>query len=243
MQIDLLKKMIASMNKNIKIYQAKCENAALEIIQRHDINMFLIDICLEKSSGLDLAMKIRSINKYEFSQIIFLTTHIEYITQAFKQTHCYDYILKPYNQHDVQAMLDKLITYENGHLNSKNDNLNKDKDRKIVITLKSGIFVSVKINDIIFIEVIGRNCEVNTINGVFVANNVSLKKLLKVVDCKDIIQSHRAFAVNTNNICKIEKLSIKLKVIYFNQYAKTALLGYKFKDNILLGLKRGKEVL
>ena len=54
-------------------------------------------------------MKIRSIDEYEFSQIIFLTTHMEYITQAFKQTHCYDYILKPYDQEDVQAMLNKLI--------------------------------------------------------------------------------------------------------------------------------------
>src|SRR5471030_199776 len=113
MQRNILKKRIISMNEFVKIYEADSESAALNIIEKYNINMFLIDISLKESSGLDLAMKIRNIHKYEFSQIIFLTTHIEYITQAFKETHCYDYIIKPYDQKDVQAMLNKLILYEN----------------------------------------------------------------------------------------------------------------------------------
>ena len=125
MQRDILKKMILSTYEFINIYEADSESTALDIIENNDINMFLIDISLKESSGLDLAMKIRNIPKYEFSQIIFLTTHMEYITQAFKQTHCYDYIIKPYNQEDVQAMLNKLILYENNNLNNKNDNLNE----------------------------------------------------------------------------------------------------------------------
>lgn len=83
-QRDILKRMILSVCDFVKIYEADSEMSALEIILNNDINMFLIDISLKQSSGLDLAMKIRSISKYEFRQIIFLTTHMEYITQAFK---------------------------------------------------------------------------------------------------------------------------------------------------------------
>ena len=143
MQRDILKKMIISMHEFIEIYEADSENTALDIIKKYDINMFLIDISLRESSGLDLAMKIRNIDKHQFSQIIFLTTHMDYITQAFKQTHCYDYIIKPYNQEDVQAMLHRLIHYENSRSNNKNDNFNEDNknnDRKISITLKNGIY-------------------------------------------------------------------------------------------------------
>ena len=142
MQRDILKKMILSMNEFLEIYEADSESAALDIIKKHDINMFLIDISLRESSGLELAIKIRNIEKYQFNQIIFLTAHMEYITQAFKQTHCYDYIIKPYNQKDVQAILNKLIIHENSLLsNSKNDNfIYEKKDKEVIITLKSGIY-------------------------------------------------------------------------------------------------------
>lgn len=240
-QRDILKKMLLFKYEFVKIYEADSETTALEIIEKNDINMFLIDISLKESSGLNLAMKIRNIPKYEFRQIIFLTTHMEYITQAFKQTHCYDYIIKPYNQDDVQAMLDKLILHENSNLSSEKDKL--DEEREIVITLKNGIYVGIKVNDILFIEVMGKNCEVNTINGIYIANNMSLKKIMKLINCEYIIQSHRAFAINRNYIYKIEKLDVKLNMVFFNEYPKTALLGYKFKDNVISEFKKGKVIV
>ncbi|WP_035284000.1 LytTR family DNA-binding domain-containing protein [Clostridium sp. Maddingley MBC34-26] len=243
MQRKILKKMLLSTCEFMKIYEADSEITALDIIENHNINMFLIDIGLKESSGLDLAMKIRNIPKYEFRQIIFLTTHMEYITQAFKQTHCYDYILKPYNQKVVQAMLNKLILHENSNLKNESDSTEKDKVREVVINLKNGIYVGIKINDIVFIEVMGKNCEVNTINGTYVASNVSLKKMIQLINCEYIIQSHRAFAINKNYISKIEKLDAKLSNVYFTKYSKTALLGYKFKDNVMSEFRKGKVII
>lgn len=243
MQRQVLKKIVLSMNETINIYEADSENSALDIIKKYDINMFLIDISLKESSGLDLAIKIRNIPKYEFRQIIFLTTHMEYITQAFKQTHCYDYILKPYDKKEVQAMVNKIILNETSNSNNKTDSVEMDDDREIVITLKNGIYVGIKIKDILFIEVKGKNCEVNTINGMYTASNTTLKKMLKLVDCEYIIQSHRAFAVNKNHIYRIEKIDLKLSEVYFQNYDGTALLGYKFKDNVIAEFKKGKVVI
>ncbi|SFD02799.1 LytR/AlgR family response regulator transcription factor [Clostridium uliginosum] len=239
-QRDILKKMLVSTYKFVKIYEADSESTALDIIEKNDINMFLIDVNLKESSGLDLAMKIRDILKYEFRPIIFLTTHMEYITQAFKQTHCYDYILKPYDKNKVYTMLNKLILNENNNLNKYKD---EDEDKEIVITLKSGIYVGINIDDIFFIEVKDKNCEVNTINDIYITNNISLKKIMKLINCEYIIQSHRAFAVNRNYICKIEKLDAKLSTVYFNKYPKTALLGYKFKNKVISEFKKGKVII
>ena len=243
MQREILKKMIVSKYEDIEIYEADSESSALDIIEENDINMFLIDISLKESSGLDLAMNIRNIAKYEFSQLVFLTTHVDYMLQAFKQIHCYDYILKPYNQEDVQTMLNKVICHENSQLNNRNDNSNEDNknnNRKVSITLKNGIFAVIKIDDIVFIEIKGRIAEVNTINGMYETNNTSLKKIMKSIDCKYIIQSHRAFAINKNYISKIEKANVKLSTIYFDNYVKTALLGYKFKDDIMSEFRNGE---
>ena len=241
MQRELLKTMIHSTYESIKVYEADSESAALEIIEKNDINMFLIDISLKESSGLDLAIKIRLIPKYEFSQLIFLTTHLDYMLQAFKQIHCYDYILKPYNKDDVQAILNKLIDNDIYNLNNKKDNLDKAEDKELVIKVRNGIFVRVKINEILFIEVNRRDCEVNTVSGIYTYSNISLKKILELISCEYIVQSHKGFAVNKNYIFKIEKQDIRLSTVYFNGYSKTALLGYKFKDNIMLEFKKAGQ--
>lgn len=244
MQRSILKKMILSANEFVKIYEADSESSALEVINKHDINMFLIDISLKESSGLDLAVKIRNIPKYEFRQIIFLTTHMEYIIQAFKETHCYDYILKPYDKEKVQAMINKIIDNDTNNL-IKEEVLKEEKkeEKEIVVNLKNGIYVGIKVDDIVFIEVRGKNCEINTVNGMYIASNMSLKKMLQLIDSNYIIQSHRAFIVNKNYILQIEKIDVKLSTIHFKNYSKTALLGYKFKDNVMSEFKKGKVVL
>ena len=132
MQRDILKKMIISKYEAIEIYEADSESSALEIINKYEINIFLIDISLKESSGLDLATKIRNIPKYELSPLIFLTTHVDYMLQAFKQIHCYDYIIKPYNKEDVLAMLNKFITYGNGQLNNIEEEIIQEDDKEVM---------------------------------------------------------------------------------------------------------------
>lgn len=237
---SILKKLILSTYKFINIYEADSEISALNIIKENHINLFFIDIDLKESSGLELAIKIRDIPEYQFKQIIFLASYMEHIIQAFKQIHCYEYILKPYNKKNIQAVLNKLIPNENNNLN---DDLAKDENEEIIIILKNGAYAGIKLNEIVFIEVIGKNCEINTISGMYIANKISLKKILKLINCKCIIQSHRAFAINTNYICKIEKLDRRLSILYFNKYSKTALLGYKFKDSVTSEFKKGKVII
>ncbi len=243
MQRKILKRMILSMHDFVTIYEADSEESALNLVEKYDIDLFLIDISLKESSGLDLALNIRKIPKYEFRQIIFLTTHMEYITQAFKQTHCYDYILKPYDKKEVQAILEKIILNETSGMNIKKDDLKPEDDKEIVITLKSGIYLGIKIRDIIFITVEGKSCQIHTVNGNYITINTTLKKILQLIDSDYIIQSHRSFAVNKKYICKIEKVDIKLSRVYFEGCSDTALLGYKFRECVISEFKRDRVVI
>ncbi|WP_077894393.1 LytR/AlgR family response regulator transcription factor [Clostridium felsineum] len=231
-----IKNIIVSIYQFVKIYEADCEAEALKIIENNDVNIFLLDIMLKESSGLNLAMKIRKIKKYQFSQIIFLTHHMEYIIQAFKKVHCYDYILKPYNEKIVKAILSKLMFHENNVIKERTN-------KEIIIMPQNGTYVNIKVDDIFFIEVKGKKCELNTIKGTYTVNNMSLKKLLQSIDCEYIIRSHKAFAVNKNYIRKIEKIDVKLSNVYFHKCCKVALLGYKFKDNVISEFKKGKVIL
>lgn len=225
LQRENLKKMIQEIDKNSTIYEAEDKDEALKISIDNNIAIFYIDIILKNSSGLDLAIELRKIYKYELSWIIFLTTHVEYLTQAFKEVHCYDYILKPY---DKEALIDisKRIL-----LSADNNNVLKRK--YVVFDLKDGVFIKIYVDEIIFIEVNIRICTIHTKKGKYEVNRLSLKHAIKLTNSKDIIQCHKSFAVNTNYITKIKKVSIKSYELFFENYEKSALLSYKYKNMIL----------
>jgi DNA-binding LytR/AlgR family response regulator len=222
-----LKKTIQQLDKDINIYEAEDKDEALGIISKNNMDIFYIDISLKSSSGLDFAMELRQISKYEFSFIVFLTTHIEYITQAFKQVHCYDYILKPYDMADIVNMTNRFILQED-----KTKDNPKDKSY-VVFEVKKGINMKIYVDDIIFIEVNLRICMIHTVNGVYKINRLALNKIVKLINCSNIIQCHKSFAVNTNFIREIENVDSKLSEIYFENYDKNALLGYKFKNTVM----------
>lgn len=222
-----LKMMIEQIDKDINIYESVDKDEALEITHRNNIDVFYVDICLNSSSGIDFAIEIRKIPKYEFTFIIFLTTHIEYLTKAFKEVHCYDYILKPYDMSDVVDITK--------HFKSHIENINKkiEVKKSIVLEIKKGVNVKIYVDETIFIEVNLRICMIHTINGIYKVNNLALRKILKIINCNNIIQCHKSFAVNIDFIKKIENIDSKLSEIYFENYDKNAPLGYKFKNIIM----------
>src|SRR3712207_8264973 len=55
-----LKKMLQSLNKRFNIYEASNALDAFNLAKDIEINLFLVDIELEESSGLHLANKLRS---------------------------------------------------------------------------------------------------------------------------------------------------------------------------------------
>ena len=236
LQRNNLKKMIQEIDESLTIYEAEDKDEALKISRDNTIGIFYIDIALNNSSGLDLAIELRKISKYELSWIIFLTTNIEYITQAFKAVHCYDYILKPYDKQELIDMSKRIVLREVS---------NTVMERKyVILDLKDGIFVKIYIDEIIFMEVNIRTCTIHTKKGKYEVKGLSLKQALKLTNSKDIIQCHKSFATNINYISKIEKISIKSYELFFENYEKTALLSFKCKDVIMESFKNeGFDIL
>lgn len=210
---------------DLEIYEADNTNKAWEICTNVRIDLFFIDIALNESSGLDFALKVRTITKYKLTWIIFTTTHINYMIQAFKDVHCYDYILKPYNPEKIIEITKTII--ENIYL--KNPSYNVEKN---VVFNNKGIDIIISPSDIIFLEVNMKNCIVHTKAGKFEINRLALKKALEIIDEPFIIKSHRSFAININYVRKIEKYSSTSWNVYFKDYSFSAIIGLKYKDII-----------
>lgn len=222
-----LKKMLEEIDCNLKIYEAQDKDEALEILNNETIELFFIDISLKNSSGLDLALEIRKIPKYEFSWIVFLTTHVQYMIKAFKEIHCYDYILKPYEKDEVIKLTKKLIS------GTHRNNILINERKYVVFEVNKGISTRIYVDEIIFIEVSIRTCIIHTKQGKYEMKKLSLKKALELIDCDDIIQCHKSFAVNINYIKRVESISGRISNIHLDNYGEKALLGYMFKNIVM----------
>lgn len=232
-QCENLKKMLHMIDTEFNIYEAQDKDVALKISNNVHIDLFFIDVSLKNSSGLELALDLRKISRYEFGWMVFLTTHVEYLTQAFKQAHCYDYIVKPYDKDEIISMIKKFIAHV------KNNSVQEKERKSVFLDLKSGVSMKFYIDEIIFIESSMRTCIVHTIRDSYTLKKISLKKILNLIDCDYIIQSHKSFLVNIKYISRIEKIDSRLSKIYLENSSEKILLGYKFKNSVL-GKLEGK---
>jgi DNA-binding LytR/AlgR family response regulator len=227
-----LMKMIYQVDNNIKIYEAESKEEAMKISKEIDIGFFYVDISLKDSSGLDLALELRNIKKYKLSWIVFITTHINYMISAFKEVHCYDYIIKPYNKDEVIGMTKLLIS------GSHTLNFSKSKDKHIVFELQKGISMKINVDEIIFIEVNFRIMTLCTKRGNYKIKKLTLSKALEIINSNNIVQSHKSFAINIDYINNIEKISNKLWQVGFENCEEKALLSYNFKDDVMEKFKQ-----
>ncbi|MTK10907.1 MAG: response regulator transcription factor [Clostridiaceae bacterium] len=218
-------KILLQMGLDLKIYEADNETDSLEIARNVNIDLFFVDIELNESSGLDFALKLRDIEKYKLSWIVFATTHMNYMIQAFKEVHCYDYILKPYEPEKIKE-LTKIIL-----VNTQDKDCKEDTEKRVVFNSK-GIEIIISTSDIIFLEANIKNCIIHTRVGKFQINRLALKKALEMINEPFIIKSHRSFAINIKYVTKIEKYAITSWNVYFKDYTISAVIGLKYKQII-----------
>ncbi|MDW8800704.1 LytTR family DNA-binding domain-containing protein [Clostridium sp. A1-XYC3] len=231
-QRENLIKMIKEADINTNIYEADSKEEALKISEEAWIDFFYIDVALRNSSGIELALELRVLEKYKFSWIVFITTNINYMIKAFKEIHCYDYIMKPYDKDQVISITRQLISGSHKLIPLKN------KDRYVVFEIQKGITVKINVNEIVFIEVSFRKLKLHTKMGLYELKRLALNKALEMIDSENIIQSHKSFAVNTDFISKIESVSPKQWEISFKGYKDKALLSYNFKNVVMEKFKQ-----
>ena len=229
-QREALASIIKSNFVDVRIYEAASEKEAIKIVNQKDIHLFFIDIHLKDSSGLELAKKIRQHENHSLTGIVFVTGEFVHIIEAFKNVHCYDFIVKPYKEKDI-------INIVNVFFNSTP--LKSIKEGKYsFIDIDSNISIKLYHNDIIYIEYIDKSCNIHTINGVYNVKRTSLVKLLNNLRNENILQTHRSFAINIKYITEIEKNYEKVWSIKLRGCDDVVLLSYTYRQAFLRGIEQ-----
>ncbi|MDU5108116.1 LytTR family DNA-binding domain-containing protein [Clostridium sp.] len=222
-QREMLKKCIEEKFLDVRVYEAESEEEAKKIIDSGNIiDLFFLDTKLKEGSGLDFAKFIRQIDKYEISPIIFISGQVSYIVEALKEVNCFDYLLKPYALEKVFELVDKFLR----HLKKI------EKNNYIFFKDINGNQIKIYHKDILFLEYYLKKCIIHTKVGSINIRTNGIENIIKEINYKNIIRTHKSYAVNLDNIKEIKRINSKLWEVVFYNYDKTADLSYSFKNNL-----------
>lgn len=197
------------------VFKTTDYNKLISYISNNPINVVVLDIEFagSKTNGLDIAYKIRKINKNCY--LIFTTSHFEYVMQAYKYK-TFDYLIK--SAITVDAINDTLVRLFEDVSNPHNNFLRLD---------NKGTFVD--LTDIQFIEKSGVRIIYHGSRKDFITYNSFNKINLP----SNFARCHKSYIANINNITNI---SLTDNSITFKN-GSVCYIGPKYKDSFLEVIK------
>ncbi len=206
-EIDTLEKMIKDYYKlkNPNIYIDCFESAedyigSFEACKKLNADMrydaIFLDIEMPGKSGIELAKKIRDEYDDYTTQIIYITSHSDYMPEAFG-TITLDYLEKPISTdklYGVLAKLEKMIISSELTVSFVEDRINK----------------RVLVRDIMYIVASGRKLHLHTVNQTF-STNSNLEDMLSKLPDKTFVMINRSVIVNIGHIETITSEEVILK--------------------------------
>ena len=181
------------------------QSKILDAVNKRQVDVLILDVDFKGKgkNGLDFASELRNINKEFF--LIYLSAHQRYMHVSFC-TKAFDYLVKPLNKDAIQEVISRL----------KDEFKNNKK-----LFLKLNKWVTIRIEDILYIEKEKNKCTVVTRYGKESTVN-NLDTLLGELPSW-FRKCHRSYILNINNVIRIDK---KVKFAYFSKTLKCPINSY-----------------
>lgn len=177
----------------------------LDYLSENQADVVLLDIDLSnKVSGIELAKKIREVNKYIY--IIFITAHFEYSMLAYK-VKTFDFLVKPIT---YESLKDTIVRLRDDIYGNKNCFVKFGRSKQYI-----------RANDIIYIEKDKAKATVHTTETSFQI----YATVEEIISCLPgyFVRCNKSFIINTNRVSQIDmherNLSLnKLRINYTRKY-------------------------
>lgn len=195
---------VSSINSDIDIFATSSAKEAFKYLNDHEIGAFFLDIQVEDYSGLELAKKIRMEKKYQFTPIIFITAMLTRELEAFRQVHCYEYIIKPYTDEEIERVFRKILI---DYMEDKQ----KDQIKKLALKF-NGFTQLINMKDIIYVEYLSRKIIIITRDDVIEYIHQPLKKFKESLEGEFFLQIHQSIIINIEFIESIELSAQRIKM-------------------------------
>lgn len=191
------------------------------------IDIVVIDIFLDgKADGITFAETINIVPNKSKPFVFLSSSKDRQIFERAKLTQPFSFLLKPFNELEILYALEMAVEKFYGQTNVF---LSEVQDTVIsedyLFVKKNKSLKKVLIDDIVYIEVEDRYCNIITDNEKFIIL-MSLTKLIQLLDPEKFCQTHRNFIVNTN---KIEEIIVHDNLLILEGNHKVT-LSDKYKD-------------
>jgi DNA-binding LytR/AlgR family response regulator len=202
-QSEALSIVLLANNYNV-VGVASSYTDALKLFYEKPIDIIVIDVFLDgKPDGITFAETINIIPNASKPFVFLTSSQDRQIFERAKLTKPFSFLMKPFNELEILYALEMAVEkfYE-----QQNVFLSEDQDTVIsndfLFIKKKNALKKVAINDIIYIEVEDRYCNIITENEKFVIL-ISLTKISALLDANTFIRTHRNIMVNA---AKIEEI-------------------------------------
>ncbi|UPK41104.1 LytR/AlgR family response regulator transcription factor [Paenibacillus pabuli] len=184
---------------------------AIRCLQNHNVDLVFLDIKMGDTNGFELAEHIQSM--YPEILLIFLTGNVEFALTGYDFSPI-DFLVKPVHVIRLEKALSKVRSVRR-----------REKEKAITqigIHVDGGMEI-ITVDNITFIEKVGRKVLIHFDNGKVIHTSDSLQKLESVFSEFDFFRSHQSFLIPLD----------KIEGIYIDD----------FKRSYNLKLKNAKDVL
>ena len=167
--------------------------------------------------------KIRTIPKYMFTPVIFITSLEDTTKYTYTDLNCLGYVEKPFSPESVKQLVKKALYFST----------DKEPEKEAVHCFrKDGILFPIKIRNILYIESINHVVNIHLKEGgSLTIPYVSCKQLLEDINAKCLVQCSRDTIVNKEYIQNIDLTNRYISL--YDQKDKIE-IGITFKKKILL---------
>lgn len=202
-QSDALSKVLLANNYNIAGI-AKNYTDALALFYKNTVDVVIIDVFLDgKPDGITFAETINIVPNASKPFVFLTSSQDRQIFERAKLTKPFSFLMKPFNELEILYALEMAVEkfYEQTNVFLSEDQNTVISNDYLFIKKKNSL-KKVAINDILYIEVEDRYCNIITEKEKFVIL-ISLTKISALLDVNQFIRTHRNIMVNSSKIEEI----------------------------------------
>ncbi|OXA92525.1 LytR/AlgR family response regulator transcription factor [Flavobacterium hercynium] len=223
---EALVKVLTANNYNV-VGVAENYTEALQLFYNNEIDIVVIDVFLDgRPEGITFAETINVVPN-SVKPFVFLTSSKDrQIFERAKLTKPFSFLMKPFNELEILYALEMAVEkfYEQSNVFHSEDQNTVISNNSLFIK-KNKALKKVLIDDIVYIEVEDRYCNIITETEKFVIL-ISLTKIIQLLDSAKFCQTHRNYIVNSS---KIEEIIVNDNLIILKGNHKVT-LSDKYKD-------------
>lgn len=198
-QLNMLKQLVLTADKNAFVCTAQNAEQAYGILMEKTIDVFMVDIILKADkpgdvSGLQVVERLRSVPKYMFTPVLFITSLEDPTMYAYTNLNCMGYLEKPFDPERILKLLKKALCYTT----------NRNEDIYLSFR-KDGIMYPVNLQKIVYMETNNHVMSIHMSDGVCLGiPYITCKQILNKSDAECLIQCSRNTLVNKHYVLGID---------------------------------------